>query len=274
MAQPIQIGFSCKDDSIRYPLKSNPLTSIITVTITSLLPLLVINLIELRRCRSKNMNATATTVDNPMFKSFGAALWSNVSSFLFGYLCVMFITLVTKFMVGRQRPYFVAACSPDWSKINCSTTYIWDVPCTNPNRHLVREAQLSFPSGHSSLAWYAAIYLVVYLQVRWSRRRSRFPLALLQVLFLALAILTACSRVALHQHHVGDVVAGSILGSVGALLTLWSVSDLELPSPQQRDKVQVLYAPQEEGNDQEITTHTVPTPPPNKARYVNEVDDE
>ncbi|KAK4303277.1 hypothetical protein Pmani_024691 [Petrolisthes manimaculis] len=231
-ATPFNTGFSCKDLSIRYPFKSNPLKSWIIISLTLVIPLLVMIIMELRRWYAKRETTTVNITSRSQQErdSYGTALWNTYCPFLFGYLCVTFITSVGKFMLGRKRPYFVAACIPNWSLVNCSMPYIENIPCTNTDQHLLRESRISFPSGHSSLAWYCTVYLIVYLHVRWSWRGNRLLLGVLHVVCLTLALLTASSRVILNQHHIGDVVGGSLLGILGALMTLWCVSDLQLPT--------------------------------------------
>jgi len=63
----------------------------------------------------------------------------------------------------------------------------------------------SFPSGHSATALSAALTLSLLF--------PRFKLA-----FIASGVLIAASRVVLCQHYLSDIVAGSVLGGVTAVL--------------------------------------------------------
>jgi membrane-associated phospholipid phosphatase len=63
----------------------------------------------------------------------------------------------------------------------------------------------SFPSGHATTAFAAA----VAFGVLWPRLRP---------LFWTYAVVIAASRVVVTAHHPSDVVAGAIVGTVGALL--------------------------------------------------------
>lgn len=67
----------------------------------------------------------------------------------------------------------------------------------------------SFPSGHATTA--CAVFLVL---AGITRRNA------LKVLAAVLAILTAFSRVYLSQHFMEDVLAGSVLGTVTALVCI------------------------------------------------------
>lgn len=127
------------------------------------------------------------------------------------------VTNVLKLFVGRPRPHFAAVC----------VSYVVgsETQCSG-NAQAVREARKSFPSGHSSLAFAAAVYTSAYLAHRVSlgkctqqQRRSgnlQSPSAwkLLFVLFpLFLASLVAASRTKDFHHNYDDVLAGSIIGS-------------------------------------------------------------
>lgn len=75
--------------------------------------------------------------------------------------------------------------------------------------HVVGEPlyRLSFPSGHTETAFYAATFLLG----RCGRRATPA---------LVLAALIGLSRVYVGAHFVVDVLAGALLGAVGAALTL------------------------------------------------------
>jgi phosphatidate phosphatase len=64
-------------------------------------------------------------------------------------------TDVGKYAAGRLRPNFFAVCNPDFSKLNCTTgfhkNFITNYECTG-DELLVKDARLSFPSGHSSFS--------------------------------------------------------------------------------------------------------------------------
>ncbi len=79
----------------------------------------------------------------------------------------------------------------------------------------------SFPSGHSQTVWAALIPLTIV-----------FPKA--RAALIALAILIAASRVMVSAHYLSDVVAGSFIAILGALIVRekWfaDVTPLHLPS--------------------------------------------
>ena len=75
--------------------------------------------------------------------------------FLVGAATTVVLTDVGKYTIGRLRPHFLAVCKPDFSKLNCSTgfkkNFITNYVCTG-DKDLIKEARLSFPSGHASFA--------------------------------------------------------------------------------------------------------------------------
>ena len=91
---------------------------------------------------------------------------------------------------------------------------------------MLQNMRLSFPSGHSSFAFAAAIYLVIYVQSRITWRGSKLSKHFLQLIFVAAAIYTGLSRISDYKHHWSDVFGGSILGIVIALVFAYCSTDL------------------------------------------------
>ncbi|MEY4995733.1 MAG: hypothetical protein RLZ67_458 [Actinomycetota bacterium] len=72
----------------------------------------------------------------------------------------------------------------------------------------------SFPSGHASSATFAAVILTSY---------SGFPIA---VLWIAIAVVVALSRVVVRIHHLSDILGGIVTGallSIPAVIILTSL---------------------------------------------------
>ena len=60
----------------------------------------------------------------------------------------------------------------------------------------------SFPSGHASSAFFAAVVLSGWVGSMWT------------AVFFAFAVIIALSRVVVRIHHVSDIVVGSVVGSL------------------------------------------------------------
>jgi membrane-associated phospholipid phosphatase len=80
---------------------------------------------------------------------------------------------------------------------------------------------MSFPSGHAALSWFMASSLAL------STRAS--PLACITAALWA--SLVGFSRVHAQRHHLQDVIAGALLGAVGALMALPKSESLISMSP-------------------------------------------
>ena len=88
--------------------------------------------------------------------------------------------------------------------------------------HLVMEGRKSFPSGHSSFSFVSMGFLALYLMDRLNlfTEKGRGQSWRLILCFLPLfgALLVALSRTCDYHHHWQDVLVGSILGFLIALL--------------------------------------------------------
>jgi membrane-associated phospholipid phosphatase len=104
---------------------------------------------------------------------------------------------VCKWTAGRQRPVKLI----DPLRFN---------PFPNGWRGFLDEPNMSFPSGHTCLAFATAASLGICVP-RW-----RF-------VFYPLAAVVAAERVAENAHYVSDVVAGAGLGTLSAYLVYWSL---------------------------------------------------
>lgn len=80
---------------------------------------------------------------------------------------------------------------------------------------------LSFPSGHTATA-----FLVFTLFAVLTPQKHNW----LKITFLALAILVAYSRVYLSQHFFQDVIAGSIVGILAAVLGIYFSKKIKIKS--------------------------------------------
>ncbi|KFO23850.1 Lipid phosphate phosphohydrolase 3 [Fukomys damarensis] len=162
-----------------------------------------------------------STIQNP----YVAALYKQVGCFLFGCAISQSFTDIAKVSIGRLRPHFLSVCDPDISQINCSQGYIQNYQCRGPESK-VQEARKSFFSGHASFSMYTMLYLVLYLQARFTWRGARLLRPLLQFTLIMMAFYTGLSRISDHKHHPGDVLAGFAQGALVAGCIVFFVSDL------------------------------------------------
>uniref|UniRef100_A0A8C5KNZ5 Phospholipid phosphatase 3 n=1 Tax=Jaculus jaculus TaxID=51337 RepID=A0A8C5KNZ5_JACJA len=102
----------------------------------------------------------------------------------------------------------------------------------------------SFFSGHASFSMYTMLYLVLYLQARFTWRGARLLRPLLQFTLIMMAFYTGLSRISDYKHHPGDVLAGFVQGALVACCIVFFVSDLfktnrtlALPTPALRREI-------------------------------------
>ncbi|PNI71365.1 T0036866 isoform 2, partial [Pan troglodytes] len=98
--------------------------------------------------------------------------------------------------------------------------------------------------GHASFSMYTMLYLVLYLQARFTWRGARLLRPLLQFTLIMMAFYTGLSRVSDHKHHPSDVLAGFAQGALVACCIVFFVSDLfktkttlSLPAPAIRKEI-------------------------------------
>jgi len=104
-------------------------------------------------------------------------IYLKLSPFAFGALISQFITDIAKYSIGRLRPHFIDVCHPRLTdgtifrrdnpdkciENKLYLEYHTDFTCDN-NLYLnygLKDARLSFMSGHSSLSFFCLIYLAV-----------------------------------------------------------------------------------------------------------------
>ncbi|VDP17762.1 unnamed protein product [Onchocerca flexuosa] len=135
-------------------------------------------------------------------------------------------------MVGELRPIFMDICNPLFDNTYChDQAYITDYKCRgNKYNYAVKEARLSFFSGHASLAMTTAVFFVVYLQSRIPRKDLIIAKSLVQLFALGLGLFTGYTRVIDGKHHLHDVIAGYIVGALIGYITAKDIVELEVKS--------------------------------------------
>ena len=131
-----------------------------------------------------------------------------IAVFLFGAACSQLTTDIGKYTIGRLRPHFLSVCFPDARDLAkyCSANsdphlYVMDYTCTQDDDAKMKDARLSFPSGHASFSAYTLLYLALYLQQRMTWSGSRLIRPTYQIALLMLSWYTGLSRVTDFKHH-------------------------------------------------------------------------
>uniref|UniRef100_A0A1I8MP66 Phosphatidic acid phosphatase type 2/haloperoxidase domain-containing protein n=2 Tax=Musca domestica TaxID=7370 RepID=A0A1I8MP66_MUSDO len=213
-----QRGFFCGDLSIRYPYHECTITVPMLLVCMLLLPMLFLGVVEIMRL-----------CHNFRLRQYLRNTSLSLGCFSFGFIATYLSTELAKNVVRRLRPHFYMACRP---QLNDGSTcddpknrnlFVEQYYCSNRNlsARQLRELYVSFPSAHSSLSFYAMLFLAFYLHAIWRGGRgvNRVLRHLLQFLFLSLAWFISLSRVADYWHHWSDVMAGAVMGIIYATLT-------------------------------------------------------
>ncbi|CAL4065043.1 unnamed protein product, partial [Meganyctiphanes norvegica] len=227
---PFERGFFCDDESIHYPYKESTVTNGILLVVSITVPILTVCGMEWWKIYNNKVIQK--------LKIWGykihPLIWTIVHKlgpFWFGFFANIMFTYIIKYTIGRLRPHFIAVCDPDWSQIQCTTselhqTYVDPIPCTAEDKYRIKEARMSFPSGHSSVSAFAMVYVVMYLQMQHKLFYHRLLRSVFQILCLSFTVYTSVSRIHDYRHHWSDSLGGFLLGTIVAILTFYYASDL------------------------------------------------
>ncbi|XP_060805460.1 phospholipid phosphatase 2 isoform X2 [Amyelois transitella] len=148
--------------------------------------------------------------------------------YLYGFFFNLCLVEAMKGIAGSPRPTFNAICRPDVWDTCKDSEYVTSFKCTsNFSVWFQNDASHSFPSGHTSLSVYCAVFLAWYLQRRafcWSHR-TLLLVPFMQLVLLSLATLTSLTRITDHRHHWWDVLFGLGVGLATAYYAIAVLCD-------------------------------------------------
>ncbi|KXN87438.1 Putative lipid phosphate phosphatase 3, chloroplastic [Leucoagaricus sp. SymC.cos] len=210
--------FSHKDDSISHPHKPSQIGSVLNFAIALYVPLLFL---IISGCKKRSL----------------LEIHHGALALLAGRGLARLITEYLKHKVGRLRPDFLARCK--WDKVAKL--------CTGKASDIL-DGRQSFPSGHSSTAFAGMVFLSLWIagqtaglcpsvtpSVKWlPSRMGTFILTFIPLFWavhvavtrvedyvcvMSLSCFSFLLTVHSHQrHHKEDVIAGSLIGIVSAIL--------------------------------------------------------
>lgn len=240
---PVRRGFFCNDSSISYPLQHTETISDTVLLIVGVLTACIVITVG-ETCRIRNLSQSSQSVDS---NRYVAALYKEIGAFFFGCAIGQSFTNMAKLAVGRLRPQFLAVCRPNFTYIDCSTGYQEQYICTG-GRSQENEVRKSFYSGHASFAMYTMMYLVFYLQARFTWEGARLIRPLVQFVFLMSAVYTGLTRVSDYRHHPSDVVVGLLQGALVAYWVAFYISNIfHFKQQPQHRRVATLDRPDSDG---------------------------
>ncbi|XP_064636869.1 phospholipid phosphatase 2-like [Lineus longissimus] len=226
---PRSVGIHCDDVTIRKEYKGNTIGGpqiIILVSITTAIVILITEGIT-----SFYRRPTIPIRYKLGALKFGEFLYNSFNyywGFFYGFAGYFLICCVIKIYCGRLRPNFLAVCDPDPATFICDGSdvnrygYTEDYHCRGDPR-LVKDARESFPSLHAASAAGSALYICAYLNAKITKPVLQPMRTLFQLLFVVLALVVSLQRITDNAHHWTDVLAGFIIGILGAIYTLHCV---------------------------------------------------
>ena len=143
---------------------------------------------------------------------------------LLGFLIILILLGFVKHTAGELRPCFLEVCQPN-------LTLIQEMKMLEPgkvlfNREICTNTDIdyycmSFFSGHTVTAFYAATICVMLLQYMDKEKQRLFTIRFLaQCLIVSLASWVAITRMQDHYHHVIDIAVAIFVGvSVAVFIT-------------------------------------------------------
>eukprot|EP00124_Ichthyophonus_hoferi_P003590 Ihof_evm3s320 gene=Ihof_evmTU3s320 len=216
---PRQRFFMSTDATISYPGPNVSSFSTMYFALTYFIIVTIIAFSEFTICRDSGTNLYFA-VYSLLYFALDLGLCMAITGTLTVYL---------KYYVGRLRPDFLSRCDLGTGLLDPTNTFISGTStdkCLNQNTDVLSEGRLSYPSGHTSIAFCQGFYLLCYMMWalyirpqdprRTDRRmeRNRFVEQLVEVfrgiaLFIgpAFALFVGASRLVDYKHHPSDVNA-------------------------------------------------------------------
>lgn len=199
-----QVGFWCNDPALSHPFTGDTVNWKWLLVTTIFLPLVVMLLAERKYHRNEKSKLK--------MKSQVLAWYTE---YLFGLLLNVTVVQTLKLMVGSPRPHFFDTCQPEEALSCQGSEYVQTYTCTKAVWQ--HQSDKSFPSGHTSLALHAGIFIAYYMRRRAEDTRAIWSL---QGLTLLSALYCSVSRLSDHRHHWWDVLAGATLALPILLYTI------------------------------------------------------
>ena len=241
--KPFQRGFFCDDQNLKHPFVDKQTVPMeVCFLIWAGLIIFFVFLVEWLRIRArpqKPLNIYGCSIPwlvIELYRQMGFMTVGATACFLF--------TDLSKFTIGRLRPHFLSICQPDYSSVCKGEGGLYQLfvmgnetdICLgldgNTTVKMLKEARLSFMSGHASFSFYCATFLIIYLQARLNKIVESSPgqVSIAKVLkvfrpfiqfgIFILAFWIALTRISDYFHHPLDIATGSTVGICFAIGTL------------------------------------------------------
>jgi len=252
---PYHRGFYCDDQNLKHPYMPQTVPIVPCVILWALISVTLIILVESLRASAEKGCRPERPIPSSRTPWIAFELYRHFGYFTLGALTCLLFTEMAKYTIGRLRPHFLTVCQPDLVDDLCKDTYGYmrfvtereEVICKglkenggNYTMKQLKEARLSFLSGHSSFSFYCAMFIIVYLQARLTNFPGTCESTLVRVTYRTLKVLrpfiqfsliilafwVSLTRISDYFHHPMDVATGALVGIVFASITLIVIADL------------------------------------------------
>jgi phosphatidate phosphatase len=220
IGRPFMQGFYCDDDTINHPYNKPlipPPCDLIAAAFVLVVSCCIVEFIHIDEKWKILYDGTNH------LKTWANDVFYTLLFTMYGSGMTIFVTSVTKYMIGRPAPHFLDICRPNWRSINCTNEWgqrnyiVGDAVCMSNDLAAIQQARLSFPDSHASFLAFVATFVVLYVEfgVR-PHKWGSIPKLFVQSVVGSAALFVGLSSVADNSSHVGDVLAGYGIGvSIG-----------------------------------------------------------
>lgn len=173
LAHPFIRGFTCNDETIRYPFKESTISSSLCYFTGSGLNVLLVLILEAHGILFNQTEDNKETRIDARLRVYSRNVYCRLVVWFFGSLTSELLTDISKVTAGRLRPHFISVCKPriddvvydqvslgEYCRNNDPYRYITNYECAGES-HRQRDIRLSFLSGHSSYSAYSATFAMV-----------------------------------------------------------------------------------------------------------------
>ncbi|KAL7024549.1 hypothetical protein ACKWTF_013102 [Chironomus riparius] len=133
--------------------------------------------------------------------------------YFISFICVVLVSSTIKNLYGSLRPFFFEVCKPD-AAINCTGgTVIAEYKCTSTeyDAYTVFESQRSFPSGHTYSVFFSSIFLISYIQARFSEMPSKLLVVFIHSVIILWTSFCCVTRISDNWHRPADVIGACLI---------------------------------------------------------------
>uniref|UniRef100_A0A1B0D8B6 Phosphatidic acid phosphatase type 2/haloperoxidase domain-containing protein n=1 Tax=Phlebotomus papatasi TaxID=29031 RepID=A0A1B0D8B6_PHLPP len=205
-----QREFHCRDPALSFKYNGDTVSPAVLI-LSTFLPFFILWITEAILAKPANLKLSRTRTS--LKKAF-----YFFKKYYIGIIMSLAIVQTLKVVVGGLRPHFFYTCRPDVMDVCQPGELIFRYVCKNtePRISFVKDSQKSFPSGHSAVSAFEALFIIWYFQKRIPKLKSILLVPLLQTICISWACFCGLSRVTDHRHHWYDVLAGFIIGIIMA----------------------------------------------------------